>query len=65
MHAGYSAVEALNRAEGELYAILNQQAFLLSYFNCFVGLLLPGLAGVGVALLIKNFRAPGKPAESH
>jgi hypothetical protein len=26
---------------------------------------LPGLAGVGVALLIKNFRPPGKPAEAH
>jgi DHA2 family multidrug resistance protein len=65
VHAGYSAVEALNRAQGELYAILNQQASLLSYFDAFVGLLLPGLAGVGVALLIKNFAAPGKPAESH
>lgn len=65
MHAGYSAVEAVSRAEGQLYAMLNQQASLLSYFDCFVGLFLPGLAGVGVALLIKDFQPPGKPTESH
>jgi DHA2 family multidrug resistance protein len=65
VHAGYSAVEAANRAEGQLYSILNQQASLLSYFDCFVGLLLPGFAGIAVALLIKNFKPPGKPAESH
>jgi MFS transporter, DHA2 family, multidrug resistance protein len=28
MHAGYSAIEAANRAEAELYNILNQQASL-------------------------------------
>jgi hypothetical protein len=61
----FSTIEAANRAEGQLYSILNQQSSLLSYFDCFVSLIVPGLAAVGVALLIKNFKPPGKPAESH
>src|ERR1700746_1584099 len=45
-HAGYSAVEAANRAEAQLYSIANQQASLLSYFDCFIGLIVA--AGVGI-----------------
>ena len=65
MHAGYSAIEAANRAKGELFNILNQQASLLSYFDCFTGLLLPAFAGLILALVIKNFRPPGKPSGAH
>ena len=65
MHAGYSAVEAANRAEGQLYAILNQQASLLSYLDCFVGLVVPACIGVALAFAIKNFSAPKKQAPAH
>src|SRR5260370_30995306 len=65
VHAVSSPVAAVNPPESQPYNIMNQPATVLSYFDCFVGLLLPGLAGVGVALLIKNFRPPGKPAEAH
>ncbi len=65
IHAGYSAIEAANRAEGQLYAILNQQASLLSYLDCFVGLIVPACMGVGLAFAIKNFKAPKKRAPAH
>ena len=65
MHAGYSAVEAASRAEGQLYAVLNQQASLLSYLDCFVGLVVPACIGVGFAFAIKNFKAPNKQAPAH
>ena len=65
VHGGYSVVEAANRAEGQLYAIVNQQASLLSYFDCFVGLVVPAVVAVTVALCIKNFNPPGKPTEAH
>ena len=61
MHAGYSAIEAANRAEAQLYAILNQQASLLSYLDCFVGLVVPACAGLVLAMVIKNFRSPTPP----
>jgi MFS transporter, DHA2 family, multidrug resistance protein len=64
-HAGYSAIEAANRAEGQLYSILNQQASLLSYLDCFIGLIVAAGAGLALALLIKNFKPPGKPADAH
>ena len=65
IHAGYSAIEAANRAEGQLYSILNQQASLLSYFDCFYGLIVPACAGLVLALVIKKFRPPGKPSAAH
>jgi len=65
IHAGYSAIEAANRAEGQLYSILTQQASLLSYFDSFLGLILPACAGLILAAAIKNFKAPGKPANAH
>jgi hypothetical protein len=65
MHGGYSAVEAANRAQAQLYTILNQQASLLSYLDCFVGLIVPACLGVGLAFLIKNFKAPKKQAPAH
>jgi DHA2 family multidrug resistance protein len=65
MHAGYTAIEATNRAEAQLYSLLVQQASLLSYFDCFVGLIVPASAGLVLALVIKNFRPPGKPAAAH
>jgi MFS transporter, DHA2 family, multidrug resistance protein len=58
MHAGYSAIEAATRAEAELYTILNLQASLLSYLDCFVGLIVPACAGLVLALLIKHFNPP-------
>jgi MFS transporter, DHA2 family, multidrug resistance protein len=64
-HAGYSAVEAANRAEAQLYSIVNQQASLLSYFDCFIGLIVAAGVGVALALAIKKFGPPGKPAEAH
>ena len=64
-HAGYSAVEAASRAEAQLYSILNQQASLLSYFDCFIGLIVAAGVGAALALVIKNFGPPGKPAEAH
>jgi DHA2 family multidrug resistance protein len=57
-HAGYSAVDAANRAQAQLYNILNQQASLLSYLDCFTGLIVAALAGVALALTIKKFRPP-------
>jgi DHA2 family multidrug resistance protein len=65
MHAGYTAIEATNRAEAQLYSALVQQASLLSYFDCFVGLLVPAFAGLILALVIKNFGPPEKPAAGH
>jgi MFS transporter, DHA2 family, multidrug resistance protein len=65
VRGGYSALEAANRAQGQLYAIVNQQASLLSYFDCFVGLIIPAVVAVAVALCIKNFNPPGKPTEAH
>jgi MFS transporter, DHA2 family, multidrug resistance protein len=65
MHAGYSAVEAANRAEAQLYNILNQQASLLSYLDCFTGLIVAACAGVALALIIKKFGPPNKPADAH
>jgi MFS transporter, DHA2 family, multidrug resistance protein len=65
MHAGYSAVEAAKRAEGQLYAILNQQASLLSYLDCFVGLIIPAFLGVLLALAIKKFAPGAKSASAH
>jgi DHA2 family multidrug resistance protein len=65
MHAGYSTIEAAKRAEAQLYSILNQQASLLSYLDCFVGLIVPACAGLVLALVIKNFRPPEKPAAAH
>jgi len=64
-HAGYSAIEAANRAQAQLYALLNQQASLLSYLDCFVGLVVPACAGLVLALVIKNFKSPGKQAPAH
>jgi MFS transporter, DHA2 family, multidrug resistance protein len=65
MHAGYSAVEAASRAEGQLYAVLNQQASLLSYLDCFLGLVVPACLGVAIAFAIRNFKAPKKQAPAH
>src|SRR6201987_5115331 len=56
IHAGYSAIEAANRAEGQLYSILTQQASLLSYFDCFLGLIVPAFAGLILAAAIKDFK---------
>jgi hypothetical protein len=46
VHAGYTAVEAANRAQGELYSVLNQQAYQLSYLDCFLGLIVRGDARI-------------------
>jgi hypothetical protein len=37
---------------------LNQQASLLSHFDCFTGLIVPAFASLVLALTIKNFRRP-------
>jgi hypothetical protein len=65
VHAGYSTIEAANRAQAQLYALLNQQASLLSYLDCFVGLVLPAGIGLILAMTIKNFRPPQKQAPAH
>jgi MFS transporter, DHA2 family, multidrug resistance protein len=65
MHAGYSAIEATSRAQAQLYAILNQQASLLSYLDCFVGLVVPASIGLALAMAIKNFKPPQKQAPAH
>jgi MFS transporter, DHA2 family, multidrug resistance protein len=65
MHGGYSAIAAASRAEGQLYALLNQQASLLSYLDCFVGLIVPACLGVALAFAIKNFKGPRKQAAVH
>jgi MFS transporter, DHA2 family, multidrug resistance protein len=61
-HAGYSGIEAASRAQAQLYAVLNQQASLLSYLDCFVGLVVPACLGLLLAMAIKNFRPPAKQA---
>jgi DHA2 family multidrug resistance protein len=65
IHAGYSAIEAVNRAEGQLYGMLTHQASLLSYLDCFLGLIVPACAGLILAAAIKKFNPPGKPATAH
>jgi MFS transporter, DHA2 family, multidrug resistance protein len=65
MHAGYSAVEAAKRAEAQLYAILNQQASLLSYLDCFIGLIIPASVGLLLALAVKKFGPGAKSASAH
>jgi hypothetical protein len=57
--------EAANRAGAQLYAILNQQASLLSYLDCFVRLVVPAGAGLVLAMVIQNFRPPEKQAPAH
>jgi DHA2 family multidrug resistance protein len=65
MHAGYSAIEATKRAEAQLYSILNQQASLLSYLDCFLGLIGAAICGLLLALVIKNFNPPQKSPAAH
>jgi hypothetical protein len=65
VHAGYSAIEAAHRAQAQLYALLNEQASLLSYLDCFIGLMVPACIGLLLAMVIKNFRAPKKQAPAH
>ena len=65
MHAGFSAIEAANRAQAQLYNVLSQQASLLSYFDCFVGLLVPAGLGLVAAFVIRNFRQPQKQTGAH
>ncbi|HEY6842265.1 MAG TPA: MFS transporter, partial [Chthoniobacterales bacterium] len=65
MHAGYTAIEAANRAQAQLYGMLNQQASLLSYLDCFVGLVVPAGIGLLLAMVIKNFKPPQKQAPAH
>jgi hypothetical protein len=65
VHAGYTAVEAANRAQGELYSVLNQQASLLSYLDCFLGLIVPAALGLVLTLTIKKFGTGGKSAAAH
>ena len=59
------AARAANRAQAQLYALLNQQASLLSYLDCFVSLVLPAGVGLILAMSIKNFRPPQKQAPAH
>jgi DHA2 family multidrug resistance protein len=65
VHAGYTTIEAAHRAEAQLYNILNQQASLLSYLDCFVGLTIPACAGLLAALVIRSFGQPGKRVAGH
>jgi hypothetical protein len=65
VHAGYTVFEAANRARGELYAVLNQQASLLSYLDCFLGLIVPATLGLLLTLTIKKFGTGGKSAAAH
>jgi len=65
VHAGYSVLEAAKRAEGQLYGVLTQQASLLSYFDCFAGLILPACAGLLLAVATKGFKSPNQPADAH
>ncbi|MBV8329184.1 MAG: MFS transporter, partial [Verrucomicrobia bacterium] len=65
VHGGYSAIAAASRAEAQLYALLNQQASLLSYLDCFAGLILPACLGVTLAFAIKSFEGPRKQAAAH
>ena len=65
VHGGYSAIAAASRAEAQLYALLNQQASLLSYLDCFAGLILPACLGVTLAFAIKSFKGPRKQAAAH
>jgi DHA2 family multidrug resistance protein len=65
VHAGYTVFEAANRAQGELYAVLNQQASLLSYLDCFLGLIVPATLGLLLTLTIKKFGTGGKSAAAH
>ena len=65
MHAGYSALEAAHRAQGQLYGVLTGQASLLSYFDCFAGLIVPACAGLVLAAAIQEFKPPSKPANAH
>ena len=58
-------VKYCNGAEAQLYSALNQQASLLSHFDCFTGLIVPAFASLLLALTIKNFRPPGKPTGAH
>jgi DHA2 family multidrug resistance protein len=65
MRAGYSAIEAANRAQGELYAVLNRQASLLSYLDCFICLIIPASLGLILALAIKKFGDGAQSPAAH
>jgi DHA2 family multidrug resistance protein len=65
VHAGDTAIDAMQKAEGQLYGLLNKQASLLSYLDCFTALILPASVGLLLALAIKKFKAPEKSAPAH
>ncbi len=64
-HAGSSAVDAAQKAQGQLLAVMNQQASLLAYLDCFLFLMIPTGAGLLLALAIRKFAAPAKAGAAH
>jgi DHA2 family multidrug resistance protein len=65
MQRGESATEALAQARGVIASLVDQQANLLSFLDCFMLLIPVALTGVVVGFLIKKVKAPAGPAGAH
>jgi DHA2 family multidrug resistance protein len=54
-HAGNTLFEAARKSEAELYALVTQQATLLSYLDCFLLFMIPTGVGALCCFLVKKF----------
>jgi DHA2 family multidrug resistance protein len=63
LHSGYSAADAALHALAQVEALLQQQAALLAFMDCFWLLGIVALTGPLLALLIRRFgKSGGAPA---
>jgi MFS transporter, DHA2 family, multidrug resistance protein len=65
MQRGESTTEALAKARGVIASLVDQQANLLSFLDCFMLLIPVALAGVAAGFLIRKVKAPAGPAGAH
>jgi DHA2 family multidrug resistance protein len=65
MQRGESTTEALSKARGVIASLVDQQANLLSFLDCFMLLIPVALTGVAMGFLIKKVQAPAGPAGAH
>jgi DHA2 family multidrug resistance protein len=57
---GYSAADAAVRAPAQVYAILQQQAAMLAFLDCFWLLGLVAFVGPLLAIFVRRFNQGGK-----
>jgi MFS transporter, DHA2 family, multidrug resistance protein len=62
---GMSSADAAKHASGQIYNMLQQQASLLGFRDCFYLLGVIALAGIPVALFTRNFKPGGGASAGH